>query len=73
MQSSFAKHVATPGDLRIDVRAAQEIVKLLETMGYWVRPTQRNSGPISGPAQATTARIMGSCGNKNQKMRGISK
>jgi gamma-glutamyltranspeptidase/glutathione hydrolase len=47
MQSTFGSHVATPGDLRVDARTPQDIIKALTGMGYRARTAQRNSGPMN--------------------------
>jgi gamma-glutamyltranspeptidase/glutathione hydrolase len=47
MHSSFDKHVATPGDLRVDTRTPLDLIKALEGMGYKVRTVERNSGPMN--------------------------
>jgi len=47
MQSTFGKHVAVPGELRVDARTPADLIKTLEGMGYKVRKTERNSGPMN--------------------------
>jgi gamma-glutamyltranspeptidase/glutathione hydrolase len=47
MQSTFGRHVATPGDLRVDARTPLDIIKALEGMAYKVLTAQRNSGPMN--------------------------
>ena len=47
MQSTFGTHVATPGELRVDTRTPADMIKALEGMGYRVRTTPRNSGPMN--------------------------
>ena len=44
MQSTFGSHVATPGDLRVDARTPQDIIKALTRMGYRVRTAPAQLG-----------------------------
>ncbi len=47
MQSTFGKHVAIPGEVSVDTRTPQDLIKTLEGMGYKVRAVHRNSGPMN--------------------------
>lgn len=47
MQSTFGKHVAAPGDLRVDARTPLDIIKALDTRAYRVLTAPRNSGPMN--------------------------
>jgi len=47
MQSSFGKHVATPGKLQLNEKVSKKIGENLEVMGYKIRYRKYTSGPIN--------------------------
>ncbi|MBD3414171.1 MAG: gamma-glutamyltransferase family protein [Candidatus Aminicenantes bacterium] len=47
MQSSFGEHTARPGRLTLNTSTPEDIIKILENMGYDINKRDRTSGPIN--------------------------